>query len=116
MILEPNNHIIRHIKMYLDIYYPTIHEVAVASNLSRCVADAESFLKALIEILQRPDCNVRVADMVDLLDTHKQSYWLFLHEVSISLTQMHLRFLFPRYVLIYAPITNPSDCESQRFM
>ncbi|EGF99637.1 uncharacterized protein MELLADRAFT_94200 [Melampsora larici-populina 98AG31] len=79
MVLEPNNYIIRTIKIFLDIYYPTIYRVAAVTDLSRRFSDTEAFIKDLIELLKRG--SVRVADMIDLLDKHKESYWRFIHEI-----------------------------------
>ncbi|KAG0146816.1 hypothetical protein CROQUDRAFT_92123 [Cronartium quercuum f. sp. fusiforme G11] len=81
MVLEPNNHIIRTIKLFLEIYYPTMYELAAASDLSRRVTDTEAFVKDLIRLFHRTDRPVEVSDMIDLIDTHKQSYWRFVHEI-----------------------------------
>lgn len=79
MVLEPNNYIIRTIKIFLDIYYPTIYRVAAVTDLSRRFSDTEAFIKDLIQLLKRG--LVRVADMIDLVDKHKESYWRFIHEI-----------------------------------
>ncbi|KAH9811363.1 hypothetical protein DFH28DRAFT_901272 [Melampsora americana] len=79
MVLEPNNYIVRSIKIFLDIYYPTIYRVAAVTDLSRRFSDTEAFIKDLIQLLKRG--SVQVADMIDLLDKHKESYWRFIHEI-----------------------------------
>ncbi|KAA1117269.1 hypothetical protein PGT21_001742 [Puccinia graminis f. sp. tritici] len=82
MITEPNNPIIRTIKQILEIYYPTIYKVALASDLSKKFGQTEAFLKDLVQLLvRRKEEEVSVDKLVKLLDQHKQSYWSFLNDL-----------------------------------
>jgi hypothetical protein len=91
MITEPNNPIIRTIKQILEIYYPTIYKVALASDLSKKFGQTEAFLKDLVQLLvRRKEEEVSVDKLVKLLDQHKQSYWSFLNDVGTQNTKILL--------------------------
>jgi len=82
MITEPNNPIIRTIKQMLEMYYPTIYKVALATDLSKKFGQTEAFLKDLVNLLaKRKQEVVSVDKLVKLLDQHKQSYWSFLNDL-----------------------------------
>jgi len=53
MITEPNNPIIRTIKQMLEMYYPTIYKVALATDLSKKFGQTEAFLKDLVNLLAK---------------------------------------------------------------
>ncbi|KNZ62803.1 hypothetical protein VP01_1221g2 [Puccinia sorghi] len=82
MITEPNNPIIRTIKQILEMYYPTIYKVALATDLSKKFGQTEAFLKDLVNMLaKRKQVVVSVDKLVKLLNRHKQAYWSFLNDL-----------------------------------
>ncbi|PLW31840.1 hypothetical protein PCANC_17205 [Puccinia coronata f. sp. avenae] len=82
MITEPDNPIIRTIKQVLEMYYPTIYKVALASDLSKKFGETEAFLKDLVALLaSRQQHPVSVDKLVHLLHRHKQAYWSFLNDL-----------------------------------
>ncbi|WAQ88588.1 hypothetical protein PtA15_10A7 [Puccinia triticina] len=82
MITEPNNPIVRLIKQILEMYYPTIYKVALASDLSKKFGQTEAFLKDMVQLLaRRKEEEVSVDKLVQLLHQHKQSYWSFLNDL-----------------------------------
>jgi hypothetical protein len=85
MITEPDNPIIRTIKQVLEMYYPTIYKVALASDLSKKFGETEAFLKDLVALLaSRQQHPVSVDKLVHLLHRHKQAYWSFLNDVCCA--------------------------------
>ncbi|MBW0480071.1 hypothetical protein O181_019786 [Austropuccinia psidii MF-1] len=83
MVLEPKNPIIRTIRQVLDLYYPTIYQVALASDLSKKFGQTEAFLEDLVRLLvKRKEEEVTIPKLMKLLDQHKQSYWSFVNDLA----------------------------------
>ncbi|CAH7688747.1 hypothetical protein BY996DRAFT_4576011 [Phakopsora pachyrhizi] len=82
IVLEPKNLLIKTVKSFLDILYPTINEIAVASALPDRLSQLEVFLSELVEILaKRKDEEITNSKFSELINKHKQFYWYFVHEL-----------------------------------